>query len=206
MTAANCFPRKSRHHDVVVKVASSMEEIMQVVAIRAAVYMAEQNCPYAEEFDGNDFTATQILALADGEPAGCVRLRYFGDFVKYERVTIRREFRSTNVADEMIRFSLGVIRRKGYRTVYAHAAKGLVGYWQRWGFRPSGETIRFSEHDFVPIVMEMERDGEALSLDSGPMVLNRPEGDWDRPGVLEASAEREAGAAGTSGHRVAQAA
>jgi predicted GNAT family N-acyltransferase len=206
MTAANCFPRRFRQHDVVVKVASGLDDLMQVVAIRAAVYMAEQNCPFAEEFDGNDFTATHILALADGEPAGCIRLRYFADFVKYERVAIRREYRSSNVSDEMIRSSLEIIRRKGFRTVYGHAAKNLVRYWQRWGFRPSDETIRFSGHDFVPIVLQLEPGDDALTLQSGHMVLNRPEGSWDRPGILETSAERELAAGDPPDRRVPQAA
>jgi predicted GNAT family N-acyltransferase len=188
MTAASCYPHNCPRHDVAVKVASSFDELMQVVAIRAAVYMAEQKCPYAEEFDGNDFTATHILALADGEPAGCIRLRWFGDFVKHERTTIRAGFRGSNVADELIRFSLGLIRRKGYGKVYGHAAKGLIGYWQRWGFRALDETIAFSDHEFVPIVMELERAPEALTLGAGHMVLNRPEGAWDRPGILELSA------------------
>jgi predicted N-acetyltransferase YhbS len=111
--------------------------------------------------------------------------------VKYERVTVRREYRSSNLSDEMIRFSLEVIRRKGFRTVYGHAAKNLVRYWQRWGFRPSNESIRFSGHDFVPVVLQLEPEDNALTLESGHMVLNRPEGDWDRPGILEVSAERE---------------
>lgn len=206
MTTANCFPRRFRRHDVVAKVASSLEDMMQVVAVRAAVYMAEQSCPYAEEFDGNDFTATHVLALADGEPAGCIRLRYFAGFVKYERVAIRREFRSSNVSDEMIRFSLEIIRRKGFRTVYGHAAKNLVRYWQRWGFRPSNETVRFSGHDFVPIVLQLEPDDDALTLGSGHMVLNRPEGSWDRPGILEASAERELAATPSPDRDIAHAA
>jgi predicted GNAT family N-acyltransferase len=189
------FRRRLRKHDVVVKVSSNFEEMMQVVAIRAAVYLTEQNCPYAEEFDGNDFTATHVLALADGEPAGCIRLRYFADFVKYERMTVRRQFRCSNVSDEMIRFSLALIRRKGFRTVYGHAAKNLVRYWQRWGFEPLEETIRFSGHEFVPCVLQLAPVDERLSLDSSPMVLNRPEGDWDRQGVLEASVERELDAA-----------
>jgi predicted GNAT family N-acyltransferase len=206
MTAVNCCPRRFRRHNVEVRVASGFDDMMRMVAVRAAVYLAEQNCPYDEEFDGNDFTATHILALADGEPAGCIRLRYFGDFVKYERVTIRREFRSSNVSDELIRFSLELIRRKGFRTVYGHAAKNLIRYWRRWGFRPSDETIRFSGLEFVPVVLQLPPDGEALSIESGHMRLNRPEGAWDRPGILEASAERQTAAEAPDAHGIDRAA
>lgn len=37
--------------------------------------------------------------------------------------------------------------------------------------------------DFAP-------HGERISLHGDPMVIIRPEGDWDHPGILERSAER----------------
>jgi len=40
------------------------------------------------------------------------------------------------------------------------------------------------------MMMVTERDPDALSLDSDPYVLIRPEGSWDEPGPLERSAAR----------------
>ena len=51
-------------------VARSMEDIMRVMSIRSAVYVAEQRCPHDEEFDGNDFSATHLLGYVGDEPAG----------------------------------------------------------------------------------------------------------------------------------------
>lgn len=34
----------------------TLEEYQQAMALRAAVYMAEQEYPYKEEYDGNDFS------------------------------------------------------------------------------------------------------------------------------------------------------
>jgi hypothetical protein len=67
------------------RVSRTIEDIMKVFAIRAATYMNEQACPYDEEFDGNDFCAAHILGEINGEPAGCIRIRFFDDFVKIER-------------------------------------------------------------------------------------------------------------------------
>ncbi|MGA7384290.1 MAG: GNAT family N-acetyltransferase, partial [Methylocella sp.] len=36
----------------------------------------------------------------------------------------------------------------------------------------------------------VEPHPDAITLDSGGFVLLRPEGDWDRPGILEISADR----------------
>jgi hypothetical protein len=36
----------------------------------------------------------------------------------------------------------------------------------------------------------LEPSQDAITLDSGGYVILRPEGDWDRPGILEISAAR----------------
>jgi hypothetical protein len=71
---------------------------MRVMTIRSAVYLSEQECPYGEEFDGNDFSATHLIGYVGDEPAACLRIRYFADFVKMERLAVRREFRKTRLA------------------------------------------------------------------------------------------------------------
>ena len=59
--------------------------IAKVFAIRAAVFMSEQDCPYEEEFDGNDFAAaTHILGFVNGEAAAVLRVRFFADFAKID--------------------------------------------------------------------------------------------------------------------------
>ena len=63
---------------------------MQCFALRAAVFMGEQACPYGEEFDGNDYAATHIIMYVDGEPAGSMRLRWFQSFCKFERCVVLR--------------------------------------------------------------------------------------------------------------------
>ena len=80
--------------EIAVTVVHTMEEFMRLVAMRSAVFMAEQECPYLEEFDGNDFASTHLLAYLGNEPIGCLRIRFFADFAKIERLTVRKEFRN----------------------------------------------------------------------------------------------------------------
>jgi hypothetical protein len=40
------------------------------------------------------------------------------------------------------------------------------------------------------MVLDLEPGPDAITLDSDPYVIIRPEGDWDRPGVLDISAAR----------------
>ena len=49
-----------------------------------------------------------------------------------------------------------------------------------------------SDHDYVEMIVEGVPPPDALTLDSDPLVLLRPEGAWDEAGVLDTSAARPA--------------
>ena len=49
-----------------------------------------------------------------------------------------------------------------------------------------------SDHDYVEMVVEGVPPHDALTLDSAPYELLRPEGAWNEPGVLDKSAARTA--------------
>ena len=57
--------------------------------------------------------------------------------------------------------------------------------------RPTSNRIfHFSDHEYVSMVLELEPSPDAITEDTDPMVLLRPEDDFDHPGILEKSAER----------------
>jgi predicted GNAT family N-acyltransferase len=185
-------PRMARR--VEVRIARGSDDLLMVYAIRSAVFLAEQDCPYAEEFDGNDHCATHFLGFVNGEPACSLRARYFGDFVKLERLAVRKAFRRTRVSFDVVRAAVEHVRRKGFRKIYGHAREGLEGFWAHFGGKPlaPGREFVFSDYKYTEMFAEYAPVPNAITMDSGPYVIVRPEGDWDRPGVLERSAEREA--------------
>jgi predicted GNAT family N-acyltransferase len=184
--------RRSNEPDKRIKVARTLNDLMQVIALRAAVYMAEQDCPYGEEFDGNDFCGAHLLGTFDDEPAGCIRARFFADFAKLERLAVRREFRRSSLAFDLVRAGIELCRVKGYRKIYGHAQDRLVPFWRRFGARPvePKRPLTFSDFSYTEMLLETEPHPDAISLASDPYILIRPEGEWHRPGVLERSAAR----------------
>ena len=72
-----------------IRIARDPNDLMLVTAIRAAVYLAEQDCPIEEEFDGNDLVAAHFIGFIGGEPAACLRVRFFGEFAKLERLAVQ---------------------------------------------------------------------------------------------------------------------
>jgi len=170
-----------------VTTARTIEDIMRVTAIRAAVYMADMNYTYEEEFDGNDFCATHLIGWIDGEPAACLRIRYFGDFAKVERVAVRPQHRNSRIAFKLVRAAFEHCARKGFRRVLGHAREDLIPFYRRFGCRVSdtGRTVRLAEYNYVEMIWEGEPPENAITLESDPQDLNRPEGAWDEESVAE---------------------
>ncbi len=185
-TVAPMAPRLS------VRVARTIDDWMRAVAIRGAVYIGEQECPYDEEFDGNDFSATHIIGYVDDEPAGCMRVRYFADFAKVERLVVRREFRSSGLAKEIVKHGVELCRSKGFQRVHVYAQKRLVGFWSKCGFSVSSNAreLTFSDFDYVEMSHVSPRRQDAICEQTDPYVIIRPEGDWQSPGILERSIVR----------------
>ena len=175
-----------------IRVAASPSDLMQVVAIRGAVYMGEQECPYDEEFDGNDSYAMHLIGSIGGEPAACMRIRFFADFAKLERLAVRHEFRGSALVFEIARAAKELCRLKGYTRIYGHALERLIPFWKRLGARPMEprRPVIFSDFSYTEMLILTDPHPNALSLQSDPYVLIRPEGEWDKPGPLEVSAQR----------------
>ena len=92
----------------------------------------------------------------------------------------------------MCRAAKELARLKGYTRIYGHVQPRLVAFWKRLGARPmeGRGPLVFSDFSYTEMLVETEPHPQALSLNSDPYVLIRPEGAWDRPGPLELSAAR----------------
>lgn len=191
--AASKGDRPNRNSaEVQIRVARSLNDMMRVAALRSAVYLSEQSCPYDEEFDGNDFCALHLIGFVGHEPAACLRARFFADFAKLERLAVRHEFRRSPLAFEMVRAGIELCRVKGYCRIYGHAQDRLVPFWRRFGAKPvlPRRELSFSDFSYTEMLLETEPHPEAITLDADPYVIIRPEGEWHRPGILDQSATR----------------
>jgi predicted GNAT family N-acyltransferase len=179
-----------------IAVCRTMHDIMQAMAVRTLVYMGEQACPYDEEYDGNDFAgATHLVMRREGEPIGTLRIRWFADFAKVERVAVRREHRGGRATLMLIMAAKRLAEKKNYRQILGYGQVRLIPFWEQYfnaKIRPGREDFAFSDHDYVEMVVEGAPPPDAITLDSDPLVLLRPEGTWDEEGVLDRSAARPA--------------
>jgi predicted GNAT family N-acyltransferase len=175
-------------------VCRTLPEIMQAIAVRTLVYMGEQHCPYDEEYDGNDFAgATHLLMLRGGEPIGTLRIRWFADFAKFERVAVRKENRGGRATLMMVLAAKRLAEKKNYRKILGYGQVRLIPLWNQYlnaEVREERGRFVFSDHDYAELLVHSTPPNDAITLDSDPYLLLRPEGAWDEAGVLERSAER----------------
>ncbi|HEY3799748.1 MAG TPA: GNAT family N-acetyltransferase [Caulobacteraceae bacterium] len=181
---------------ITVTAVQSLDQMMQVMAVRSVVYMGEQVCPFDEEFDGNDFNgATHLVARVGREPVGVVRIRWFADFAKLERFAILPAHRGGAVARALFDAAYELAARKGYRRMLGYIQARLAPFMRRaGGLNPRAGRPRFvfSDHEYIEVERQLVPPADAICIDSDPLVMVRPEGDWDRPGVLDRSSVRPA--------------
>ena len=182
-----------RQHETTLKVSvvRTLEELHRAYTVRDIVFIDHQSCPYTEEYDGNDLCATHLLASIGPLPVGTIRIRYFAGFAKLERLAVLPRHRGSSIATQLVDTALRLIRQKGYRRFKLHAQTRYEGFWSRWAVRdPMHAPFRFSDHDYVAMSGRVTSSSTHISARADPMILNRPEGEWEQPGVLDHSQER----------------
>ena len=171
----------------------TLEDFQKMVALRAAVFMAEQDCPYEEEFDGNDLCATHFLVFEGTRPVGTLRIRWFADFAKLERVVLLPSQRGRPALRVILAEAFELVTRKGYRLMTAQIQARLWPVWSRTfrcKLKENRPSFWFSDYEYLEIEIPLPKHPRSLTPDIDPFTMIRPEGEWDRLGVLDQSNER----------------
>lgn len=173
-------------------VAASLDDLMQAMAIRSVVYIGEQNCPYGEEWDGNDLSASHIIARIGDKPIGTIRLRCFKDFAKVERMCVHPAHRQSRTAFKLERACTELARALGYDRLIGHSHANILRFWLSRGWKELSEreTFAFSDYECIQIEKPIVPHVDAINFETDPLTLIRPVGRWHVPGPLDASAVR----------------
>lgn len=185
-------PSPADFNAVRIEAVRTLDGLHRVFAIRAAVFMAEQSCPFEEEYDGNDLTGLHLLASVGREPVATLRLRWFAGFGKIERVCILPDCRGRKIERILIAHACEIAARKGYRLMIGQIQARLWPLWSRvlkCERREGRAQFSFSGYEYLEIHIPVPPHPEPITPSSDPYVLIRPEGDWDVTGILERSAE-----------------
>jgi predicted GNAT family N-acyltransferase len=123
------------------RVAETSDDIVRAYCIRAIVFMGEQECPYAEEIDGLDDDAIQVLGEINGEPIATGRIRFIGGHARLERLAVLKSCRGKGYGDGLLKFMMELASANGSSGYRLHAQVYTIPFYERHGFRATGEVF-----------------------------------------------------------------
>jgi hypothetical protein len=181
------------HNQIRTEVVTTYEQLLHAYAIRSICFMEEHGVKAQQTFDGNDYQATHMIVYAGDEPIGTLRIRWFKDFAKIERMAFRQAYRNPHVLKAFVEFMFNHIARKGYDTAIAHAQPKYARLWRiAFGFKnvERKKPLYFDGHEepYIELVKELTPPENAISVSTDPAVMFRTEGFWDAPSEYEAVA------------------
>jgi hypothetical protein len=181
------------HNQIRTEVVTTYEQLLHAYAIRSICFMEENGVKAQQTFDGNDYQATHVIVYSGDEPIGTLRIRWFKDFAKLERMAFREAYRNTHVLKAFVLFVFNHIARKGYDKVIAHAQPKYARLWRIMLGCKKAEgkpPVYFDGHPepYIELVKELTPPLNAISASTDAAVLFRTEGYWDAPSEFEVAA------------------
>ena len=170
-----------------IKVARDFEDMAKVFALRASACFDDPEHLYGKHFDGSDFCATHLLGFVDGEPVGTIRIRYFAEFTRIERLCVRPTHRRSRISFKLAKAAFAFCRDKGYKKLSGVAREELVPFWAMLGFKIDENQAPIYIYGQAHYEMKLIYPDapNAVTADSPPLQLLRPEGKWHSAGYHE---------------------
>ena len=110
-----------------------------IKAIRETVFIHEQGVPIELEWDGLDPSCAHVLARSDrGEAIGTARMQPNGTI---GRMAVLKDWRGRGVGGVLLQRLLGLATQQGLTCVRLSAQTHALGFYERPGFRVTGEPF-----------------------------------------------------------------
>ncbi len=110
-------------------------------ALRREVFVWEQKVPEEEEHDSYDLTATHLVAVAEGEVVGTLRLIALPEHTKIGRVAVRQHWRGRGIAKAMMAEATRLAAAAGQHRLYLTAQSDKLGMYEKLGFVAFGPEL-----------------------------------------------------------------
>jgi ElaA protein len=124
-------------------------DIDACLALRRAVFIAEQGVPEEVERDGREAAAHHLLATLEGRPVGCARILLDGATGRIGRVCVLPEHRGRGIGTALLRACVGHLRDvPGLTRAELGAQTHALGLYERLGFTAFG--AEFADGGGIP--------------------------------------------------------
>lgn len=118
------------------------DQLHDIISIRIAVFVVEQNCPY-QELDGKDKDAYHLMAIEDDVIIGTLRILKPGVYYKEAaigRVVSHPDHRNKKLGHTMMSKAMEYAQKElNYSSIRLSAQTHLVEYYSKHGFQSTGK-------------------------------------------------------------------
>jgi ElaA protein len=112
-----------------------VEDYAPCIALRRAVFIAEQGIAETDEMDDLDAGAIHMLATVDGQPAGTARLLLQDDIGKIGRICVLAEHRGTGLGARIVEAAMDHLRTlPDIKRAKLGAQDHAIGFYEKLGF------------------------------------------------------------------------
>ena len=136
----------------------SVEEIYQILKVRADVFIIEQKCIY-KDIDGKDEKAMHVMGKNNNEIIAYTRILDSGDcydFPSISRVVVKKknrgEERGKEIMKETIKYIVEELKQK---TIVLAAQKYLEKFYRELGFIGEGEEYLEDEIPHQKMILKL---------------------------------------------------
>ena len=116
-------------------------DIATCLAIRKSVFTDEQGIAEADDVDGLDDTAVQLLLHEDETAVGTARMLVEGTTGKIGRVAVLKAHRGSGHGATLIKAAVTEARRLGLAKVKLGSRADTTDFYARLGFQPEGDIF-----------------------------------------------------------------
>ena len=129
-------------------------ELYEILKIRTAVFVVEQECPYPE-VDGTDYDALHVWLEEDGEIKAYLRAFPKGEnTVQIGRVLSAQ--RGIGLGGKIIRAGIEAVKEKlPCQRIYIEAQTYALAFYEKVGFVTAGEEFLEDGIPHTPMTLEM---------------------------------------------------
>ena len=135
--------------------ALTTEELYKILALRAEVFVVEQNCPY-QDVDGNDLHSIHVLGYIKNQLVAYARV--LGQGISYQkyasigRIVTSPAVRGNNHGHDLVDVAIEVCQKKFLgQPIKISAQAHLEKFYNKHGFKATGEA--YLEDDIPHIGM-----------------------------------------------------
>lgn len=118
-----------------VRQADWQKHMVDIMRIREAVFINEQNIPPEQEWDELDSSSTHFLAIDGQYTMGTARLtKETEECARISRVAVMKDWRGLHIGEELLKATINEAINQGFTTITLSAQKHATKFYKHFGF------------------------------------------------------------------------